>query len=298
MRPPLTTAVVAAIMAAASSAAAGPCPPEKLASFDLSYTPGGKPVVPIDIGGHRVNLKVDTGGLESMLSDETVRALNLPRGTISNYTLKVGSDPVDQYTTAQNVVFGGRPSATMRFLIMPPGHLEKDVGGTLGPNILRQYGVEFDFGGGKLNLFSTAGCTGSLAYWTHQPHSETPVQLWRVGPVTTKVTIAGRVFTAIVDTGSAYSSMPLESAQRQGIVTDQSKLTPLPNLGDGYYAYRFNSVSFENGPVVTGVPLMLIRHDQQDFNEDMVLGMDILRQFHIYFAYGRQIMFMTPASTH
>lgn len=136
MRVPL--AAVAFAMAAvtfASSAAAAPCPPEKLASFDLSYTPSGKPMAPIDIGGHRINLKVETGGLESMLSDEVVRALDLPRGTISNYGLKVGSDPVDQYATAQNVAFGGRPPTTMRFLIMPPVHLEKEVGGTLGPNI-------------------------------------------------------------------------------------------------------------------------------------------------------------------
>lgn len=114
--------------------------------------------------------------------------------------------------------------------------------------------------------------------------------------MTTKVAVDGKVFTAIVDTGSSYSSMPLELAQGHGIVTDRTKLKPLPEWGDGYYAYRFNSLSFENGPAVNGIPLMLIRHDQQGFNEDMVLGMDILRQFHIYFAYGRQIMFMTPAS--
>lgn len=289
--------ILVAVGLAASSAVAGECPPEKLASFDLSLTPEGKPIVPIQIGDRTVPLKLDSGGLESMLTDEVVRTLNLPRGTITTQWMSVGNDKIDHYTMAHDVTFGGRHMGSLSFLIMPDGHLESGIGGTLGPNLLRQYGVELDFGGGKVNLFSTKACVGSLAYWTQSPASETPISLWRIGPITTKVTVDGKIFTAIVETGSAETLLPLETAQRLGMVTDETKLKPVPG-SPGYFTYPFGSLSFENGPSLAGPSVILVRHDTQKFDEEMTLGMDVLRKFHIYIAYGRQVMVMTPASAH
>ncbi|HEX2593440.1 MAG TPA: pepsin/retropepsin-like aspartic protease family protein [Rhizomicrobium sp.] len=284
----------AAIFFAISPAVAGGCPPEKLASFDITLTPEGKPIVPVVIGGHTISLKLDSGGFDSMLTETTVRTLDLRRSVIANHTFVVGNDKITQYATASDVSFGGRHMATLPFMILPDGHLEAAVGGTLGPNLLRQYGVELDFGGGKVNLFSTKACDGSLAYWTNGPASVVPIAPWRIGPFTTQLKIDGKSFAAIVSTGIEVTSMPFETAQRLGLITDAAKLKPVPGQ-DGYFTYTFGSLAFENGPVIAKPDIVLIRHDQQGFDEDMVLGVDILRQFHIYIAYGAQKMFMTPA---
>jgi hypothetical protein len=63
------------------------------------------------------------------------------------------------------------------------------------------------------------------------------------------------------------------------------------------YHYPFKSLSFENGPSIANPNVLLVRHDRQPFNEEMELGMDLLRQFHVYISYGGK-MYLTAADAH
>jgi predicted aspartyl protease len=275
---------------------AASCPPEKLASFDLGFTRDGTLFVPIQIAGQTLNMEVDTGGFESMLTESKVRSLNLPMGTISNYKLTIGRDSITHYAAVSDVTFGGRHIPSMTLMVLPDGHLDPQLGGTIGPDLLRQYGVEFDFAQKKLNLFSSKACEGDPVYWTGQPHSSTPISLWHIGPFTTEIDLDGQKFTAIVETGVARSTIALEAAEKIGFTSDSPQLQVIPELGEGFFRYPIRSLTFQDGPAVADPPVVLIRHDKGKFNEQMNLGLDVLRQFHIFISYGRQRMYMTPAS--
>jgi predicted aspartyl protease len=293
----LQAAVASCLAAYPLVAEAGPCPPERLASFPLAVTPSGLPYVPVTLGGRTVQLKVDTGGMESTLGESVAREMNMPFGTISNYKLTIGNDAITHYTTAHNVDFGGRTLPSMAFMIMPNGHLEQGIDGTLGPNVLRQYGVEIDSAGGKLNLFSSQGCTGNPAYWTTGQTWTVPIALWRIGLITTNVTIDGKTFTAVVDTAQSETSIALDAAERIGFTEQSPDLKPAEDEGEGIFRYPFKTLSFENGPSVANPKVLLIRHDRMKFNEEMELGMDLLRQFHVYISYGGK-MYLTAADAH
>jgi len=294
-------AVAAVVLLAASLGgnASAACPPEKFAAFDLGFTSSGTPYVPISIQSHAINMRLDTGGIESSLTAAVASSLNLQRGTISNYRLTIGGDAIDNYAVAHDVDLGGRHIIQKNFMIIPDCHLSEMLGGVLGPDVLRQHDVEFDFAAGKMTLFSSRACAGSMVYWTKEQNFAVPISLWRVGPVTTRVTVDGAELTAVVDTGSGQTSMPLETAEKLfHLDANSPDLKPVPGYSGGYYRYPLKLLSFENGPGVGNPDIILVKHSETGFNEDMVLGLNVLRQFHLYFAYGQQRLFMSAASAH
>jgi hypothetical protein len=93
--------------------------------------------------------------------------------------------------------------------------------------------------------------------------------------------------------------MPLETAEKLfHFDANSPDLKPVPGYSGGYYRYPLKLLSFENGPGVGNPDIILVKHSETGFNEDMVLGLNVLRQFHLYFAYGQQRLFMSAASAH
>ena len=82
---------------------------------------------------------------------------------------------------------GGIKMKQKDFQLLPDGHLPNGLGGTLAPDILSAYDVEFDFANGKLNLYSPARCAGNPVYWTTRPHVEVPFRLDAAGHILLKV---------------------------------------------------------------------------------------------------------------
>src|SRR5258708_24636576 len=113
----------------------------------------------------------------------------------------------------------------MGFLGIPDGRVAPGIDGTLAPDVLRAYDAEFDFAGGKFNLYKQNPCMP--AEWTNGPHVEIPFKLDESGHITLTVELDGKDVSTSLDTGSSLSVLRLESAEATFGFDDRSQLLKL-----------------------------------------------------------------------
>ena len=301
----VATIVSAALYGLAVLSAAAdvkPCQLVRVASVDMSTDTSGTADVPFTIDGHTLTLMIDTGGVDSMLTTATVEALALPNIPMEFSRMRMfGGGLVDHKTLAHNIDFGGLKAAKMPFVIMPY-RLPEGTNGTLSNDVLRVYDDEFDFANAKFNLFLQDHCETNLAYWTRDDHAEIPFKLDQVGHIDFQVTLDGQSIRATFDTGSSRSTLEFEKAQDLFGFKDEDpalkkvgQLSPAGNV----YKYPFKTLQF-GGVSVSNPDLMLFpkRAVALPGRPELILGMSIIRQLHLYIAYKEKKLYVTAASAH
>jgi hypothetical protein len=113
------------------------------------------------------------------------------------------------------------------------------------------------------------------------------------------VTIDGKQIMATVDTGSTTSIITMRAAARFLGVDERSP--GLESLGTvringvpgPVYIYPFQAMTF--GGMTLNQPYIQIVSDALWNEDDLLLGIDALRQMHLYIAYGEKKLYITPA---
>lgn len=237
-----------------------------------------------------------------MLSTKTVETLGLPKAPLRYaYVVMFGGLKIDHNTIAHDIDFGGLKAAQMPFLITP-APLPEGVSGILSNDVLRVYDDEFDFANARFNLFLQDHCQTNLAYWTKDDHAEIPFRLNEVGHIEFLVELDGQSIHALLDTGAYRSTLQLEQAQSLfGFKDDDPGLKTVGKTSHGnvskypFKVLKFGGVSVSN-PDVLLFPRRAIALPGN--NPSLVLGMDVLRQLHLYIAYGEKKLYVTAASAH
>ncbi len=284
----------AALVGALPAAAAGDCAPRKIVSVAMHTDAEGGVYVPMTIGGHTVNMLIDTMSIDSMLTRSTAAALGLtPLSLGKNYLVMFGGQRIDRYVTAYGIDFGGLKTPSMNFLVMPDGRMPPEVGGTFAPDILRAYDDDLDFAGKRLTLYSPTHCPGRAAgaaldfVFDDDRHIALPVGL------------DGKDLLPRLDTGASRSFMSLEAAAE---IFEFDGTSPLlvpdsdPDLGGRIYHYPFKRLSF--GALAIADPdIVLVGDAQSRFpgGHRFVLGMNLLRKLHLYIAYREKKLYVTGA---
>jgi predicted aspartyl protease len=300
-------ALAAILLGTTSSAyAKSKCKFTPIGSFEMHTDRSGGVYVPIQVGGRNVNLLIDTGGVVSMLTKSTIDTLSLPvQAIVGKRIVMIGGTFIESSVIAHDINLGGVKKAHMEFLVMPDGHLPPEIGGTLAPDVLRAYGDEFDFAGGKLNLYSQGPCSGMPVDWTTTPHVEIPFKLDAAGHITLTVQLDGKDVQASLDTGSSLSILRLESAEAIFGFDDRSpslKLAAQTSLAK-VYKYPFHLLEFGaaggTGVVsITNPDLALISRADTGmiYGPDLILGIGVLRKLHMFVDYEQQRIYATRAS--
>lgn len=283
------------------------CHLTRVAHVDMSIDGSGRIGVPMQIAGKTVNMMIDTGGVNSLLTPAVVQDLGLeaepigPQLRITNF----GGYRIDKYATAHDVDFGGLKAHSMPFLVSPPElGLGPEIQGILGPEVLRAYDDDFDFANGTFSLFQQNRCDGSPVYWTSDASAEIPFNQDQVGHIKIDVMLDGKEVHAVVDTGAYRSIMDLEAAEDLfGFKPGDPGLTPLRRTANGYtYRYPFKALAFgDRGNVTVSNPdiVLMSRDDSRTTSGPrMLVGMGVLRQLHIYLSYRHDTMYVTAASAH
>jgi predicted aspartyl protease len=293
---------VALLLAAATPVLADDtCHLIRITSLDMNIDEEGGTYVPMTIGGQSVNLLIDTGGIDSMLTRTAVNTLGLhPTSLDGRYVVLFGGQRIDHYALALNIVFGGLTAPSMRFLVMPDG-LPAELSGTLAPDILRAYDDDFDFANAKFSLFSPDHCPGRVVYWTQGDYAQIGFATDRVGHISFPVLLDGKEIRTDMDTGSSRSILSLEQAEDLfGFDEKSAALTALPGRGSSHsYKYPFKTLIF-GGVTVTNPDIILVSDAQSRLpgGRHFILGMGILRQLHMYIAYHEEKLYVTAASAH
>ena len=296
------------VLLAGQARAEDSCNLTQVASVDMGIDDVGHMTVPMTVGGQTVTMLVDTGGIETMLSESVVNSLGLHKSRLFNMGIRMyGGTAIDHYVDAQDISFGQLKAPSMRFLVLPEVRALGGIGGMLAPDILRAYDDDFDFVHGKFSLFSQDHCKGKVVYWTKSPDvAKIEIEVDENGHIWLPVTIDGQVVHLCFDTGAEDTTMSLNLAEHLfGFDEKSPDLKVLDKHGDrAVYRYPFKVLTFggdDIGKVTVLNPHIYLTTYAVSYMRDSeagLIGMGILRQLHLYIAYKEHRLFITAASAH
>jgi hypothetical protein len=190
--------------------------------------------------------------------------------------------------------------------------------GLMTGDFFKQYDIELDFAGNKLNYLTPTTCADPLqvAFWPHAEVAVIPMTIEDDGKIHVQVSIQGHLINAVIDTSFDHTVMRRGVAE-QTLGFNASKMTPDGNRVDGMgqqiYLLNFPQISFAGGVTAINVPARIqnfsLVHDthrapvlgsRATFSvtpdiPDLTLGMDVLQQLHLYIAPGQKNIYATSA---
>jgi predicted aspartyl protease len=305
MRNPLLLVwIVGALASTFPAQAIVDCRPELKASFELGTDWYGGVYVPARVSGMTLKLLVDTGGTYSMLTDSTVASLGLFRHRSRSPGMTLyGGETLDHFVMVNDMRIGTIAANTVDFLVMPDARLPSELSGTLAPDVLSRFDVDFDFADARLNLFAPKRCGGPAALSASGKIDRIPIRLDEQKHVIIPVQVDGRNLTAYLDTGASRSEMSMEAARDLfGLRPSSPGVRSLTeaNNGEGIFYYPFKTLTFDgvtvNAPYLPLVPNRLARRPLG--GPQLILGMAVLRHYRLYIAYSERYLYVTPATAH
>jgi predicted aspartyl protease len=298
----------AAALAAIAPATAAPPPPscqlKQAASLEMNTETDGTIAIPVSVEDRPARLMVDTGSVYSSLTLAVVSQLGL-KPLLARRTYEIlGHVPMLTIVQPSSFRMGNLSTDSIGFYVLPSRAINLDLDGLLGPDIMSNYDVELDFAHARFNLFSQDHCPGQVVYWTQQPYAQVAMHVDDSWHISVPVTLDGKQIDAVVDTGSYRSSMDMALAKSLfGIDETNPALKSLGKQSVNgtakveMYRYPFQTLTLQDVEVRhPGIDLM----PDGEFGKNapqLILGMETLRQLHLYIAYKEQILYLTPAET-
>ncbi len=315
----LAGAVVALGLAAASPALAEECQPlTPVASLRTLPAPDGiAMLVPAKVDGVEQMMLIDTGGVHSEISERTADKLRLlrRRSPVSQYG--VLGQSTDTMARAHSFTLGDLHANSIDFMVSKnPAGSDNSFNGVIAPSLLRQFDVELDFAQHRLTLLSPNHCAGQVVYWPASTITVLPFHATPSGHIVVPVVLDGVRMDALIDTGMTFTTLSLETAR------DQFGLMPgdaaTPNVGNlpGNHRAKIYGHSFESlrlGDIVVHQPDVMVipdlvaaqaAKDGQTGDDpaaadkrlpNLLIGMDVLHDLHLYIAYQEGKLYITPA---
>jgi predicted aspartyl protease len=318
----LATVLLSAVNAAPAAAGAACAPMTILTSMEIVPDAAGRPMITALIGDKPTALLVDTGGALSSVTRRVVRELNLQTGASRLQLRNVRGEAENEEARLPSITLGRVRQEGAYFMVLPgsddpngPGI--EEFGGVLGGDMLRNVDVDLDFAANKLNLISQDHCPGNVVYWQAPSVAVVPITLDRWGHIFFRLQLDGRRLNAALDTGASTTVLNMDIARRTFRVNpDAPDVEKVGELTGGYtaniYRRRFKTLAFEgvtiNDPMITLLPDMIsgvnpgaprtgsIIRDERAGLPDLILGMDVLSEMHVYIAYKERKLYITAAS--
>jgi hypothetical protein len=270
-------------------------------------------VVPVTIDSSNRKFLLDTGGRVSQISRSTLHALDLPeRMSEDRRLVDLAGNSSNTNTMVRRLIVGAREHRGVLLGVAPNPDLGKSLpyDGLLSTDLFVDADLDMDFGARRLTAFSTDHCDGRVVYWPADNIAIVPVTVSH-NIITFPVTVDGHAVTAVMDTGAQYSVMNMKLAKALfGLGQDSPDMKPLTETSGERtltaYGHRFDDVAFE-GVDVKDLRIYLMPDqmnsrisafpgvDRSVMVPDLILGMDVLRHLHVYFATKEKRLYITDA---
>lgn len=280
------------------------CQLVRLASLDM--IPGAPHIlVTASVNDQPLTMMVDTGGWATALTESKAKQLGLSTEIYPDSNMMVyGGIRLHRFTTFSGFTLGRMKARSFTYPLLPDGFLPPDVDGILSPDFLANFDLDFDFANGKLNLFSRDHCEGKVVYWTKEPVAKIRLSRPDAAHITIPVTLDGHEIKALVDTGGGGSAvMSLDSAEDIfDLKDDDPKLehSPGPNGIKTARKYPFKMLAFGDVQVLN--PQIILVPDRDAHmgpnRPQMIIGISILRQLHMYIDYHEKYLYVSAATQH
>lgn len=288
------------------------CKPALAASIDLAIGPHALgALAPVKINDRQTYLLVDTGGIVSTLRYDVAEDLNLPMEDAPSRMVNVVGQQLDRQATVQRFELGALHYSNAKFMLEPEynmaGGLLGAVSGTLSPDVLRNFDVEIDLAAAKMNLFTPSTCANP-AYWNPTGATAVKLDVAENGHILFPMQLDGKPIQALLDTGMSYTTIDLAAArERFGVDTSSRDVERAGRLAytdeSQIYRYQFNNLAFPNSRISLDKPSIRLMPnlapsaaERPSGDAELVVGLSTVQSLHIYIAYKRGVLFVTPAS--
>jgi hypothetical protein len=310
----------------AAPAHADDCGPlKKLFSLDLTSAPSGIASIPVIINSSPRRLEFAIAGGRSVLSEGALDSLGLHAVSSNVKLLDRAGNASQRSVTIDSLVIGGMEAKSVVFQVSPDpnfgGNPQLPVDGALANDIMLNYDLDLDYAGGKVSYFSPDHCDGHVVYWTTSPPSVIPFRHEQPGsfnPADTHirfhVMLDGKDVSAVLSTESPRTQMSARNAYIYDVNEDTKGTVPLGTMaGHKVFGYTFKTMAFGdvtvNNPRVVILPDVVGRNDPNNAGRtdsrikkmddipvpDVTIGMDVIRQLHIYIAAKEDKLYITAA---
>ena len=306
------------LVAMISIANAEDCKVQNIASLD--FTENGSIIIPVSLEGTSVSMALDTGAPLSAVDPNVAHNLHLiQRRVMQGVVYNIAGEPITYIAVPNDLAIGNMHASGVDLMVWPSpmGSKDNPIGGTLAADLLRHYDIDIDFGSHKLGLFSQDHCPGKVVYWTSGDVAVVPIHVVNSGHIIVPVKLDGQAFDAVLDTGSTFSFISTETANKRFHLTPQSP--GVTKIGDNtapgavpLYRHVFKTLElegitignpaitmFENVGKIRETPSLGSRISdagESGGNTDFVLGLNELRHFHLFIAYKEQNLYISSAT--
>ena len=313
-------------LALTAAAEAAPCaPPRLLSSVPISLAhDGGMAIVPASLDGRPVKFQVDTGSVFSQVSRTPAESLRLTGLETARGQFDIAGRFSNEAARITTLTLGNMEADGFYVRLVPDPDFspEPPFDGILATDMMVRYDIDLDFGHNRLNYFTPESCQsqnpqGANVYWAPKSLAVLPIPTLP-GRAYVDVMLDGRKISALLDTGSEHSMMnPVLARELFGLTTGAPGMTPGEIVSDGATAkadfHTFSSLSL-GGVRLTHIPVAIVRDakterdgeihisraipDRFDLGQllpDLTLGMDVLRQTHLYISFRNQRVYVSAA---
>ena len=273
-------------------------------------------VIPVTIAGAPRYTTIDTGSFANWVTESFVDEAKLERQPIRQDMSVYGAeDRVTSYVIVPSVDIGQVHQGLSKFMVLPHSDKAKLKAG-LGGSALEQFDIEFDFAAKKVKFFSQDHCEGRVVYWAK---SYTAIPFKMVDDrVQITMTLDGHDFDALLDTGTAYTYVNTRVASNVFGYDEHSPNVKQVTLAGELQTLLSTFESLSIGGVTFPKPSLLLHSDTvrsmarldvpvKDQNQagvtlayfpHLLLGLDALRQLHLYMAFKEHKIYVTAAGAH
>jgi len=304
-------------------AAAEDCKPQtRITTLQMEPTTDRREeFVPVRINGVRKLMLLDTGGAMTEITTETADELHLNRRRGNFRLYNMYGEFSDHFAEGSLEVSPLKADAVA--LAIAPGYKlfgdDTAIAGVLAPDILKNYDVDLDFGSDTMTLFAPDHCPGKVVYWNADTVAVIPMRVLHSGHIVVPVVLDGKRVIATLDTGAYNSTLSIPIAESTFGLKLGSEAAPrvgnlMGKVSAATYRHVFQTLAFD-GVVVKNLQVQIIPdllhqvlvnaaipptgtriHDPRKLEADagMLIGMNILRHFHIYIAYKEEKLYITP----
>ena len=274
-------------LAFAGGSAYADCSPERLSTVQGELLPDGRITIPVMVEGHPLSFLLDTGGVATTIKWDLAKRMGFGVQQTSRQLSGVAGSVLNFVLAGENFSIGALSVENRPIYLESRPLLGAD--GTLGADVLHDYDVEIDMTDPSrigVSLFAAGYC--ALPEWLGSPVA---IDISRGWHARVPVKIDGIPLAAMLDTGAATSVISLRAATRLGVRPNSPDLRPAGGNGP-YRVYAYPFQSLELGGVVVKNPRILIASDGLIPGNDIVLGIDALRETRFTIAYGSNRLYI------
>jgi predicted aspartyl protease len=276
------------------------CKLTRFSSLPMSTLPDGRVALPVAIDGHSGSFLVDTGGISATMSRQLANEIGKVPEPFRRYLIGVGGAVLSSSIHADDFALGEMHGKDINVFIderFGGGGMD----GTLAPEMMHRFDVDYDFHHGTINFFSQEHCPGKVVYWTKGGAIVIPMDVQPNGKIRVPITVDGNELMAILDTGSVTSFISMDTARKLGVKPDSKDLKLKRSYGfkDRFreFDYPFKTLSLDG--LTINNPHIRVMSDEAlagGLGGDLTLGVSFLRQLHLYVAYKEEKLYITPAA--